>query len=1099
MRQFRTRHDEQLQSDNQHSEHQHSEHPVGVGTAGLGHWRDPVVSRRVVLGAAAGATALTLAGAGSAREAHAARLAAAEQLGRLGAGTDFSVRVSPDGSTLALDLLGVLWTYSSSGGDATRLTSDLYDIAQPDWAPDGRTIVFQSYRDGVFNLWTITPDGTRTRQLTQGPYDHREPRYSPDGRYIAFSSDLRGSYGVYTYDTTTGVIRAVVETAEEEYEPTWSPDGKRIAFVVADTRIDVVDVATSARSTLVSVPAGQVIHQPQFLPDGSTVAYHLFHAGLNDIMVGTTALVTGEEAFPFRVSFAAGGRYYYTSDGKVRRRELGSTAAPATVGFSAAVSTVTPEYGKKRRDFDSTKPQQVVGIGSPVISPDGGSVAFRALNDIYVGRLGKKPEPLFNDRWWKSDPDWSPDGRRLAYASDRTGTLNLWVRDLQSGTDQQVTFFTESAAVSCRWSPDGRMLAYLDQNGAVWTVDVASGDVQQVFEATFEPGRPTWSKNGNVIALAAVKPYSRRYREGLSKILVVNRRTGEATYVDPAPDRSLQTRGDDGPVWSPDGTMLVFAMESALWVMPVGGDGRPTGPAWQLTTDVSDAPSWAGDSKTVLYLSNGKLQTVKVNGKGKPRESKPVDLPLTWVNAKGPDRLVIHAGRMWDGTAAAVRENVDILVQNHRIVGIEPHRGGRPGQVVDASNRFVMPGIIDIHHHREMQGYSYGSRQGPLWLALGITTTRSPGSPAYHMVEERESVQSGKRVAPRYFGTGEAVDGARIYYNFMRPTFSQGQLTKELARAAALDYDLMKCYVRLPVAWHKQVIEWSHPRGLPVTSHYHYPAMALGGDGTEHIGATNRFGYSRTVTNVGSGYSDVIDMFNQSKMARTPTLFGSTTLYRDDTSLVTDPRVTRLYPPWRQAALAATVTAAKTTDQTVARANIANQVAQVKAMVRGGGVVTTGTDSPIDHLAISTHMNLRAMVTFGMTPQEALITAMSTSGTFLGDQLGRIANGYYADLAIVDGDPLSNIADAAKVTAVVTNGAYATVEDLLSPYASATATTGGAGAAAAPQTQQAPQAKAAGGRNRVLPAVPKHASQRGFWWNAPEVLEAARESCCSTP
>ena len=81
------------------------------------------------------------------------------------------------------------------------------------------------------------------------------------------------------------------------------------------------------------------------------------------------------------------------------------------------------------------------------------------------------------------------------------------------------------------------MLAYLDQNGAVWTVDVASGDVQQVFEATFEPGRPTWSKDGNVIALAAVKPYSRRYREGLSKILVVNRRTGEATYVDPAPDR----------------------------------------------------------------------------------------------------------------------------------------------------------------------------------------------------------------------------------------------------------------------------------------------------------------------------------------------------------------------------------------------------------------------------------------------------------------------------------------------------------------------------------------------------------------------------------
>lgn len=1048
------------------------------------------VSRRTLLGAAAGATALTVTTSRAGARAAGAPALTAEQLGRIGAGTDFSVRVSPDGRLLAIDLLGVLWTYSSSGGTATRLTSDLFDIAQPDWAPDGGTIVFQSYRDGVFNLWTIRPDGTQARQLTQGPYDHREPRYSPDGRYIAFSSDLRGSYGIFVYDTTTGVIRAVVDGTEEEYEPTWSPDGTRIAFVVADTRIDVVDVATSVRSTLVSVPLGQVIHQPQWLPDGSTVVYHLFHSGLNDLMVGTTPLVTGEEVFPFRASFTADGRYYYTANGRVHRRPLGTGGgAPATVGFAAAVQVKTPAYTKRRRDFDSGTPKQVVGIGSPVLSPDGRSVAFRALNDIYTMRLGGKPTALTGDRWWKSDPDWSPDGRRLAYATDRSGTLNLWVRDLASGADTQVTFFTQSAAVSCRWSPDGTLLAYLDQNGAVWTVDVASGDVQQVFEATFEPGRPTWSRDGTVIAISAVRPYSRRYREGLSKILLVNRRTGEATYVDPAPDRSIQTRGDDGPVWSPDGTKLVFAMESVLWVLPVGADGRPTGAAWQLTTDVSDAPSWSGDSTMVLYLSNGELRTVRVAGQT-ARAGTPVAVPLTWTNAPGTDRLVVHAGRMWDGTAALVQRDVDILVEGHRIVAIEPHRDGRPGTLVDASTKFVMPGIIDIHHHREMQGYSYGSRQGPLWLSLGITTTRSPGDPAYQMVEERESVQSGRRVAPRFFGTGEAVDGARIYYNFMRPTFSQQQLSKELSRAAALDYDLMKCYVRLPVVWHKQVIEWAHQRGLPVTSHYHYPAMAFGGDQTEHIGATNRFGYSRTVTNVGSGFSDVIEMFNASKMARTPTLFVSSTLYRDDTSLVTDPRVTRLYPLWRQAALAATVTAAQTTDQTVARANLENQVQQVRRMVRGGGLITMGTDSPIDHLAISTHMNLRAMVLYGLTPKEALITATSNSGGYLNEQIGRIAVGWFADLSIVDGNPLDRIEDAAKVTAVVTSGVHRTVDELLAPYAGPTSTV--------PTPADAASRRAAR-TNRVLPAVPRHPSRLAFWWNEPEVLQAARLSCCATP
>ncbi|MFF3667116.1 amidohydrolase family protein [Microtetraspora malaysiensis] len=992
-------------------------------------------------------------------------------------GTDFAVAPSPDGRMLALDMLGVLWVCSASGGTARRLTSDLYDIAQPDWSPDGSTIVFQSYRDGVFNLWTIRPDGSAVTQLTTGPFDHREPRYSPDGRTIAYSSDAGGSYGIHLLDVATGATRVLADTAEEEYEPAWSPDGTKVAFVVADTKVDVVDVATGARSTAVTVPAGQVIHQPSWMPNGTDIAYHHFHDGANDLAGTGGALVTGEEVFPFRARFASDGRYFYTSAGTIRTRHLGSTSA-GTVGFTAALTATTPKYKKSVRVFDAPGSFPVVGIGSPTVSPDGSTIAFRALNDIYTMRIGDKPIPLFRDRWWKADPDFSPDGQRLAFVTDRTGTLNIWVRDLATGTDRQLTHLTDSAALSVRWSPDGKEIAYLDQDGALWVLDVATGDIQKVFDATFEPGRPTWSPDGKTIALAAVVPYSRRYREGLSKILLVDRATGAGAYVDPAPHRSLQTRGDDGPVWSPDGTRLAFAMESLLWVLPVDKTGRPTGPARQVTRELSDAPTWAGDSATLLYLNGGRLKTVRVDGKS----GRSIPVQLTWRNDPGPDQVVIHAGRMWDGVSATVARDVDIIVRGQRITAVEPHRDGRPGTLIDAGDKFVMPGLIDIHHHREMQGYAYGSRQGPLWLALGITTTRSPGSPAYHMVEERESVQSGARLAPRYLGTGEVVDGPRIYYNFMRPTFSHDQLRLELERAASLDYDLMKCYVRLPVVWHKEVIDWAHRNGKPVTSHYHYPAIAMGGDQTEHVGATNRFGYSRTVTNVGSAYSDVISMFNTSKMARTPTLFGSSTLYKEDTSLVTDERVRRLYPNWRLAKLRESVTSAQTTDQTAARGNLANQVAQLVAMVRGGGVVTAGTDAPIDHLAVSLHMNMRAMVKYGLTPLETLTTATSTSGAYLGLPLGRIGKGMYADLAIVDGDPLSRIEDTANVTGVVVGGRHHTVEQLLAPYPSSTAT-----------DQAAPLAPAP--RGKVKARVPAHPSTAGFWWNNPAELERARVSC----
>jgi Tol biopolymer transport system component/cytosine/adenosine deaminase-related metal-dependent hydrolase len=709
-----------------------------------------------------------------------------------------------------------------------------------------------------------------------------------------------------------------------------------------------------------------------------------------------------------------------------------------------------------------------------VLSPDGEHVAFRALNDIYTMRIGQAPKPLTRDHWWKSFPAWSPDGRYLSYSTDRAGKLDIWLRDLRSGTDRRLTDLPNAAAVSGTWSHDGSHLAFLDQTGALYTVEVASGNVQPVYPATFEPGRPTWSTDGNVIALAAIKPYSARYREGLSKILLVDRRTGAGTYVDPLPGRSIQTRGDDGPVWSPDGTKMAFVVASVLWVVDVHADGTPAGEPRQVTHEVTDAVSWSGDSSRLLYLNNGRLRLVSADGS----RTRTLPAPLTWANTRPKGRTVVRAARMWDGSSRQLRNDVDIVVEGHRIVAVEPRGHGGGGTVIDAGDSVVVPGLVDMHNHREMQGYEYGDRQGRLWLSLGITTTRSPGSPAYHMVEARESFQSGARVAPRYFATGEAVDGPRIFYNFMRPTFDAHQLALELERAGALDYDLMKAYVRLPTEWQREVIAWAHRRGVHATSHYHYPALGFGGDGMEHMGATNRFGYSRTVTALGTGYRDVIDIFTASGAVRTPTLFVSATLFRDDTSLVTDRRVRTLYPSWEYASLQAAVNTAKTTDQTVNRANLAAQVAQVVATIRGGGRIITGTDSPIDHTAVSTHMNLRAMVKYGLTPYEALTTATRVPGEFLEEPLGQIKPGMYADLAFLGGDPLTDITRAADVRQVMVNGVPHTVEDLLAPFASPA------------HTDAAP-----GGR--LLPRLPDHPANAGYWWHDPHYLEDSKRSCCA--
>ncbi|MDB5445216.1 MAG: amidohydrolase [Phenylobacterium sp.] len=985
-------------------------------------------------------------------------------------GTNIAVVPSPDGRTLAFDLFGVVWTIPVTGGAARRLTDDFADAAQPDWTPDGRRLVFQSYRDGAFQIWSVGADGSGLAQHTRGPFDCREPRVSPDGRKVAFSSDRGGDYAIYLLDRASGRIDLFAKSSGQACEPAWSPDGQRLAFAVDRERIEVVDLAgVRTPGPKVTASADRFnpteLHSPAFTPDGRGLVYWVLENGDVQLRAAAGPLVTGEDVFPFRAVWLKGGDLLYTADGKIRRR---TAAGVREIPFSVAVPVQRATYRKKPRDFASPGPRPVVGVGSPALSPDGRHAVFRALNGLWLTELGAKPKLLVRDGYWVCDPAWSPDGRTLAYSTDRRGKLDIWLRDMASGAERQLTHHKD-AALSSAWSKDGRQIAFLDQNGSLHTVDVGSGAVRQVFGAIWEPGKPSWSLDGKTIALAAFKPYSARFREGLSEILTVDVASGQATYQPIFPQKSLGTRGDDGPVWSPDGTRMAMVFASRLWTVPVEASGRFAGEPKALNEEVTDAPTWSGDSSKLLYLSNGEFRLVDAAG-GPPRR---LPVNLTWAAARPAGRLVIKAGRLWDGQSPQLRRDVDVIVEGDRIAAVVPAGGPMPGdaKVIEAKDATVMPGLVEMHAHRQMQGYGYGDREGRLWLSLGVTTTRSPGSPAYHMVEDREAIDSGARTGPRYFATGEAIDGSRIFYNFMRPVTEPGQLDLELSRAEALSYDLIKTYVRLPLQDQKLVAAWAHDRGLHVTSHYADPALAFGLDGMEHIGATSRTGYSRSVSATGASYQDIAALFIASGARRTPTLFQASALYATDRSLVDDPRIKALYPPWEHAKLTQRADQAARSDMSAALAALERNVAHLKVILQGGGRVVTGTDSPIDFNAVSLHMNLRGMVRYGLTPYEALTTATRFPGEYLQQPIGVVAPGMLADLVVVDGDPLTRIEDAAAVRLTIKGGEVFDIPTLTAPFANVVA-----------QAAQPVQ--------RVFAAAPSH------WWHGEDYVEESRSACC---
>ncbi|MBB5958013.1 Tol biopolymer transport system component [Saccharothrix tamanrassetensis] len=952
-------------------------------------------------------------------------------------GTNLAVAVSPRDGTIVFDLQGQLFSMPRSGGTATPIGEDFLDPFWPVFSPDGSRIAIQSFVDGMFHIRTVTADGRNPRTLTRGEYDDLYPAWSPDGERIAFTSDREGTEDVWTVDVRSGALKRITTAATREAQPTWAPDGRSIAYVQGNT-VESVDLATGAVRTVVPASPG-LIAAPSWSPDGRRLAFVRGGQGGRALAVAEGGAVrqvgTYNDVFAFPPRWLSADELIYGANGRIAVSHAGS-GDTRVVPFKATFSLQRDRYHRKEYDFDSRRPQRVRGIAGPALSPDGRSVVFKALNDLWLMPIGGKPTKLTRDPFYEVDPAWSRDGTKIAYASDKAGTEDLYVLDVASRREQRVTS-SPGAEVAPTWSPDGRTLAFQDQAYQTFTLDVASGATTRVLGPQNAPGRPSWSPDGRTLALTV--SVSER-----NQIMLADLASGTTKTVEPAPFGSVSTRGDDGPIWSPDGRFLAFSMDSTIWVLPVGPGGNPTGPARQVTREASDAPSW-GDAKTLLYLHNGKLRLTAVDN-GKPRDV-PVDLAYT--RDRPNTRTVIHAGRLWDGRNAEPRTDVDILVDGNRIERIEPHRPDRPRdgrRFVDASGLTVTPGLVDMHVHQHLRSKFVGDRQGRLLLSYGITTTRSTGDPVYRALEDRESLDAGARTGPRFFMTGEMLEGSRVGWEFARPVRSEQQLGLELSRVRELDYDLVKTYERFPFDWQAEVTGRAHRLGIPTTSHYLYPGLAHGVDMKEHLAGPSKwgFGFARDASWAGV-YEDVIQLASRGGMPFSTTLFSAGSMLADDPAMVDDPRVRTLYTPQEWQALYAKLLCAQGRgpcgflDGTPEQAR--RDVGTITRLLAAGGTVLAGTDAPLDSMAVSLHLNLRAMAKYGVTPFQALQSATLLSARQLGveDDLGSVEEGKLADLVFTEGDPSRDVAALSDIRQVMKNGRLSTVEELLAPFGGGTA------------------------------------------------------------
>ncbi len=382
-------------------------------------------------------------------------------------GLESSPSLSPDGEFVAYSALDGgdrdILLLRVGGQRPMNLTEDSPATDDhPAFSPDGRQIAFRSERAGG-GLFVMGATGESTRRLsTFGD----NPSWSPDGRQIVFATEGESDPHAREKTSELWVVDAAGGEPKRIYAgdavmPSWSPGGHRIAFWAVDQGIrDVWTVAADGSDPQRVTNAASVDWNPVWARDGSHLYFESDRGGVMHPWRVAIDERTGRlKGAPQPVTLPTGsGQLSLSADERrlaYRTSEL--TAEVRRIPFDAGTGKVT---GAAERTFDTAIP--AVGLD---VAADGWMV-FRtaaAQEDIYVMHVdGSGLRRLTDDEAKDRNPVWSPDGRQVAFYSNRSGRYEIWTVDRDGSNLRQRSAVTGKGVIASTyfpiWSPDGRSM-----------------------------------------------------------------------------------------------------------------------------------------------------------------------------------------------------------------------------------------------------------------------------------------------------------------------------------------------------------------------------------------------------------------------------------------------------------------------------------------------------------------------------------------------------------------------------------------------------------------------------------------------------------------
>jgi Tol biopolymer transport system component/imidazolonepropionase-like amidohydrolase len=991
---------------------------------------------------------------------------------------DYAPRVSPDGKTVAFcsDRGGNmnLWTMDSDGSHPRPLTADKDAVySSPSWTADGLYLLTRredTSRAGIppVELMMIHRDGggAGVKVVAKEKLNNvAGPIGSSDGRYIYFTGRERkfsyipklddGLWNVYRFDRKTSEMVRLTPGPNGGLRPLLSQDGKRLAYVRRDDASDVLvlrDLETGgekvvsrnlSRDEAEGFAQMDVTPGADFTPDGKSLVF--------------------------------------SSGGKIQRLNL-SDGKQSVVPFSADVSLDLRPLHRPEQPVGGQE-LRVRLLRWPTLSPDGRTLVFDALGKLWIAEIhdGKagKPRRLTRDGAREYAPEFSPDGRWIAYVTWSDAALGqLWKIRPEGGAPVRLTR-QAGHYVNPAWSKKGDRIAFVAGSGA--ELRGQQPETDPYYEIRWVPSQPAsggseartvigvsptdalrfhpipaWSADGERLFYEETIPAKEPYTDDKTDLVSV-RLDGTDKK------RHLRFRQVEDAIPSPDGAWVAYVRSDDVYVtaLPQAGTdpveigfGSDPVPVYRLSEEGGGYLGWADGGKTILWgmgdtIYRQSLERVRAaiqkqrddkrkaeeggegseakgpeEAKKEPELPKPEAIPVTLIVEKPRPKgsVLLRNARVITMRGDEVLDAADVLVSGNRIESV-----GAPGSLhvppgaasFDLSGKTIIPGIVDVHAHPHYSGFEIFPEKK--WeyvvnLAYGVTTMHDPSAHSIDVFAEAEMVEAGEMLGPRIYSSGDVLYGggqASVYAKVDTPE----DALHVVKRMKAYGAHWLKVYQQPRREQRIWLLDAARKEGVGAT---------MEGAGELHTDLTNLLdGFTGLEHSLPVRlYGDVATLAAKSGTAYTPTLIVSyggpaaEIYWYQHANPHDDPRLRRFTPHdaldnlgrrrmWYP-------------EEDFHFPTVAEGAARI---AREGGRVCLGAHGQLNGLGA--HWEMWAFtIGKGMTPMEALRTATWSGAEALGfgKDLGTVEAGKLADLAVIDGNPLANLRDSAKVAYTMKDG-----------------------------------------------------------------------------